>query len=523
MSFFRKKEKGKLGKELTGEQVVSSTASVRQPSFVDTVAYDLTPNRLHRIIQDLRVGEARDYLTLAEELEEKDPHYRSVIGTRKLQVCSLDSTMELADDSAKSATIADDVTNTILHADWYEVLKLNLLDALAKGYSVAEIIWSASEDCWWPKAVIWRDPRYFRYARERLDHLVLDNAGMEEELVGKKFIIHQPTLKSGFQLRNGLALPAAYYTMVKHVDIAGWAAFAQVYGYPLRIGRYGRSASDADKKILRRAIASLGHDVGAVIPENMQIEIINALTGTGNITLYEHLADYIDKQISKAVLGQTMSADAEGGQYKGDLHNEIRLTIAKADAKALAATIQRDLIVPYIDANYGAQSTYPELKIAVPEPEDFPALVEALEKLVPLGFRVKTDELYTKLNLTRPTDDDEILTIASSSSGQGLGRSETAIGKALNRQGGTAYGNGMDAVDGLPESDDSDWEGLADPIVDAITEAAGGSDSFEELRAKLLEIERRFELDPQIAEKIAVATFKARVSGRAHFAGGSDD
>lgn len=503
-----KEENRRLRAELTHEEVQPSVTSVLQPVFTDTIAYSLTPNQLYRIIQALKVGDLRDYLTMAEELEEKDLHYRSVLGTRKSQVISLEAQILPADDSDKAQEIAEAIRRDIIQAPWFEDMKMDLLDALGKGFSVCEIVWGAKDGRWLPVKVEHKDPRFFCYDRETMSHIVLYAGGAEKELTPDKFIIHEPKLKSGFNIKNGLALPCAYYLLIKSYDVAGWAAFAQVYGYPLRIGRYGRGASDSDKKVLRQAIASLGKDAGAIIPDSMKIEIVNGMTsgGSGNIQLYENLADWIDKQVSKGVLGQTMSTDAEGGQYKGDLHNEIRLEIKRADARQLAATIQRDLILPYIRFNFGEQKDNPEFRIVVPEPEDIPGLVSAVEKLVPLGFKVKADELYGKLGLSKPEDGDDILQAPAA-----MPMMPEMNSLSLNSEEDDP--EERDSVDDLRDEELEDWQPIMKPFYEAITRMAAACTSFEEFRERLPELERQFELVPGTAEAIALAMFKARALG----------
>lgn len=498
--------KDKVNKaSLTREEIVPSTTSVLQPVFTDTIAYNLTPNRLYMIVQGLKTGDLRDYLTMAEELEEKDLHYRSVIGTRKSQVVSLESQILPSDDSEKAQEIAESIRRDIIQAPWFEDMKMDLLDALGKGFSVCEIIWGVKNGRWVPVDVKHKDPRFFEYDRETMSHIVLNKGGEQFELTKNKFIIHEPKLKSGFNLQNGLALPCAYYLLIKSYDVAGWAAFAQVYGYPLRIGRYGRGASDNDKKVLRQAIASLGKDAGAIIPDSMNIEIVNGMTGSsGNIDLYEHLADWVDKQVSKGVLGQTMSTDAEGGQYKGDLHNEIRLEIKRADARQLAATIFRDLILPYIRFNFGEMEEYPEFRIVVPEPEDIPAIVNAVASLVPLGFKVKADDLYGKLGLTKPEDTDDVLTPAAPA---------MPLMDGINTELNSQEDDERDEVDELGDEELSDWLPVMQPFCDELAKIAGECDSFDAFMARMGELERRFEQKPEIIEKLALAMFKARALG----------
>ena len=47
---------------------------------------------------------------------------------------------------------------------------------------------------------------------------MLTKVGEQIELTKNKFIIHEPKLQSGFNLQNGLALPCAYYLLIKSYD-----------------------------------------------------------------------------------------------------------------------------------------------------------------------------------------------------------------------------------------------------------------------------------------------------------------
>ena len=67
------------------------------------------------------------------------------------------------------------------------------------------------------------------------------------------------------------------------------------------------------------------------------------------------LAEWLDRQTSKAVLGQTMTTDDGSSQAQATVHNEVRHDILKSDARQLANTLNRDLIQPYVDLNFGPQ------------------------------------------------------------------------------------------------------------------------------------------------------------------------
>ena len=81
--------------------------------------------------------------------------------------------------------------------------------------------------------------------------------------------------------------------------------------------------------------ASIGADFGAVIPEGATIEIIESKTSSENTDAYQKMSTWIDKQISKLVLGQTMTTDDGSSRAQGEIHEEVRQDIAQSGRDAL--------------------------------------------------------------------------------------------------------------------------------------------------------------------------------------------
>ncbi|WP_434352999.1 DUF935 domain-containing protein [Psychrobacter sp. HD31] len=403
-----KSEKGK--KALEQEVATASVTGVRRAWNDDSIARGLNPSKLANVLASANRGDIYDFLTLAEEMEEREPHYGSVLRTRKLAIEGLERHVEPANDDEQSKKIADDINNLVQSAEFDDLISA-LVDGLGKGFAACEVMWKGFKTT----SYVWRDPRYFRFSDDDAYTLRLCNedgtAG--DHLPAYKFVVHQPKLKAGIPIRGGLARMAALSYMCKTYALTDWMAFCEVFGMPIRVGKYGNGASNEDKAILRRAVANIGTDAAAIIPESMQLEFIQAANAKGGESLFENLANWLDKQISKAVLGQTMTADDGSSNAQSQVHNEVRLDLLKADAKQLTTTINQQLIKPYIDFNYGVQEVYPKFALYVAEPEDIAALVDGVHKLVPLGFKVPQQFLRDKLGIPDPNDDDELLGVAS--------------------------------------------------------------------------------------------------------------
>lgn len=394
---------------LTQEVAAPTYGGVRSP-ITGYPADGLDPLRLRAILRAADQGDPVQYLELAETVEERDLHYLGVLGTRKRSVSQIEMTVKPGDDSAEQERMATMIRDW-LQRDELQSELFNILDAIGKGFSFTEIIWDTSTGDWNPKRLEYRDPRWFRFDRVGLTRpMMLDEGGREKELPGYQFIYNQMQAKSGLPLRSGIARVAIWSWMFKAYTQRDWAIFTQTYGQPLRVGKYGAGASEEDRDTLFRAVANIAGDCAAIIPESMMIEFIE----TGNVGAstdhYEKRSDWLDKQVSKAVLGQTSTTDAEtGGLGSGKEHREVQEDIERADCKELSAVLNRDLVQPWINLQFGEQEKYPQIVIARPEVEDLAAFSSAVAPLIDRGLRVSTGEVLGKFGLKTPEDDEEIL------------------------------------------------------------------------------------------------------------------
>lgn len=370
----------------------------------DSVAYGLTPERAGRLLRSADEGDVLAYLTLAEELEERDLHYRSVLFTRKVRVSGIVPAVEAVDDSDEEQRIAEDVRELVWsHA--FRRLVFDMLDGLGKGYSIVEILWDSSESQWWPRAFRWRDPRWYSWDPKTLRTLRLeDGTPGGRPLPPGKYLVHRPALKSGVPLRAGLARPALIAYVFKNFSVRDLARFLEVYGIPPRIGRHDPNAPDEDKRKLLAAARMLGTDAAAIVPNNMQLELLETKSNTSSgTTAFLGPIEWWDRQVSKVVLGQTSSSEGSGGDYKASSqHQSVRLDIAAHDAAGVEETVVRDLIKVYVDLNYGPRRRYTSVTLAVPAAEDLTRFATAITQLVDRGLEVDQEQIRERLGLSEP-------------------------------------------------------------------------------------------------------------------------
>lgn len=374
---------------------------------------DLKPLDLAILLRDAINGNADAYLRLCEELEEREPHYRSVLSTRKLAVAGIRIDIDCPTDDAHDKAIAADVEE-LLQRPEAEALVTDMLDGLAKGFSCVEIIWSKDVNRWEPIRYEWRTQRHFLFDQETISIPRLrtkENTLEGEALQPFKWIVHIPKLASGTPLRSGLAMPVSVCYMAKRYTTADWLTFLDVFGIPVRVGKFPASMQSRKYELLQ-AVARIGTDAAAVIPEEMEIEILEA-KGSAAGTMFRDTVEYWDKQTSKVVLGQTMSSDDGSSLAQSKTHERVRFDIRDADARAVAATLTKQLIIPFVQLNYGEQKLYPKASFKLREPEDALKLAQTVAVAVDIGAKIQASEFRDRIGFSEPDDASDLLTPAA--------------------------------------------------------------------------------------------------------------
>lgn len=518
--------------ELTREVAAPRLTGLRNPWPDALIASRLTPDRVARILMDAGQGDCREYLGLAEEMEERDLHYAGVLGTRKLAVAGLARMVEAASDMPRDQELADAVRALVAmpQMTW---LVMDLLDALGKGFAAVEICWERGAR-WTPRAYKRRDPRWFVFDRDSGEELRLLDPEYPDgmPLPPYQFVVHYARLKSGLPIRGGLARLCLTSFLCKSWTVTDWMRFAELFGMPLRVGRYGPSASADDIATLVSAVANLGTDAACVLPDSMRIEFQQAGAVAGGQDLFLRLAEYLDKQVSKGVLGQTMTTDDGASMAQAKIHNEVRLDILAYDALNIEATLNRDLIEPFIQLNWGKQDAYPRLRLPVPEPEDLAGLVDALAKLVPLGLQVEGSVVRDKLGLPDPEEGGEVLGEKAEENAGGTefpqapstGGDGGGAARAAQSQGAGSVGSAAGVVadsrslalleDIEAEMLADEWEPVAAELTDPVVALAEACDSYEEFLTRLPELLETLE-PTRLAASLAKAAYAARGAGDA--------
>lgn len=530
-------------KILSDEVAKPGLTGVRQAWSAESAVAGLTPDKLGAIIRQADQGDMDAFLTLAEEMEERDPHYGSVLQTRKLAVTGLPMQLQWAQGLGSDAQGKEiqEACDALIEAPCFEDLQFHQLDAIAKGYAVSEIIWDTTGPRWTPARYEERDPRWFQWDRETGRQLRLKETGALDgvELPANKFAVHLALRKSGLPARGGLARLVAFSFICKLYGLKDWMAYAEIFGIPLRLGKYDAAARPEDVEVLKRAVFGLGSDAAAVIPAGMEIDFPTAGGGAGGPELFMRLVEFLDTQVSKAVLGQAGTTDMKsgGGYAQAKVLDEVRGDLTAADAKSLGNAITSSVLRPFVTYNWGPDAPCPKLVMVVETPEDTDALSTALERLVPLGLEVDQDEIREKFKLSKPAAGAKLLTPpkraeppAAGQPGADPANDEAAPGEppvAANardrRRASLARAGSPEARQAAREQVDADldqlqlaelegWTQTFGAETERVLEVVRSSASLEEIRSRLTAMAGDLAA-PAVARSLTRAMFPAAIIG----------
>jgi phage gp29-like protein len=390
-------------------EIAAPSGFSSRPPFAGHLAFGIDPGRLGMIIRAADNGQTREWFILAEEIEELFSHYTAVLSKRRRQVCLLPMTVKAAEDVKDGEKHADFVRK------WLEKKVLtramfDITDAIGKGFTANEIIWDTAPNSVAPAEILWRHQRDFEVSWEDGQTIWLrDNAGFSK-LAPHKFLLHAHCSKSGNPVRSGLTRLVAWLWMYSTFTLKDWALFVQGYGLPYRVGKYGPTASDTDKRTLWRAVRQIAGDMAAIIPDSMNVEFVEAKGANDGAKLFTERANWLNYETSKLVLGSTAGTDAiSGGHAVGQEHRSAEQDVEKFDAELLGDSISRQIVQAMVAFTFGPQDGYPVLTIGQKEQAPISDVIAAVADLGPLGFKVKASEILDRLQLTKPEAGDDVI------------------------------------------------------------------------------------------------------------------
>ncbi|HHT9137372.1 MAG TPA: DUF935 domain-containing protein [Candidatus Wunengus sp. YC60] len=509
------------------DERVLATASIRD-RWSMYPSNGLTPQTLAAIFKEADQGNVWRQAELFEEMEEKDTHLFSILQTRRLAVTGLDFEVQPYSEDTRDQEIADFVSGVINDISDFEENLQDILDAIGKGYSVLELYWDIKDNQNIVRHLEWIHPKRVTWYNTLTPRLLTEeNPYNGVEMPPFKSMFHLHKARSGHPNRQGVLRTAAWMYLFKNYDIKDWVAFAEVFGMPLRLGKYESTASKEDKEALFEAVRSLGRDAAGVISKATEIEFVEAVKNSGR-EVYDVLADFCNSEMSKAILGQTLTTQqGESGSYAlGSVHNDVRADLTRSDCEMIAKTLRRDLIRPLVGYNFGWDAPLPWFKFHYEEPEDLTAEAGQIKTLTEAGVKtIPVKWVHEKFNIPMPQNGEETISLNSPQnfipSGGNPGTVTQMVNKScpmcLVNKGDVSQGQsteGQVAIDNAtnalsPEDLQAQMAGVLKPVTDMIKNGEDYNKILENLATAYPNMD-----DKAIEDMLTRAIFVSELWGR---------
>ncbi|TMP27194.1 hypothetical protein CWB99_15875 [Pseudoalteromonas rubra] len=408
---------------LEGSQIEdNSQVGMLLKQYATHPSQGLTPAKLATLLAESEQGNLAAMADLAKDMEDKDAHLLCEIGKRRRALLGLNWQVKPPRNPSKAEEQdADRLSEILEDATWFTDLVYDLSDGILKGFAATELQWDYIESQHVITGYEFIDQNVFTTPHGDHNNLRLNNGTQDGEALNAfGWALHTHRSKSGYVHRAGLATVLAWPFLFKNYSIRDLAEFLEIYGLPLRLGKYPSGASQDEKNTLLKAVLSIGHNAGGIIPRGMDIEFQNAAQGQSDP--FEAMIRWCEQSQSKAILGGTLTSQADGKSSTnalGNIHMEARKDLTESDARQLEQTLTRDVLYPMhalSSKSYSGNRRIPRLVLETTESEDIAKLAPAIQVLVETGVKIPQSWANEKLQIPVPDKDEPILRPVSAQS-----------------------------------------------------------------------------------------------------------
>jgi len=267
-----------------------------------------------------------------------DPHVWACVQSRKSGVLSLQWEVNRGQAKSRESNIIENV---------FKKLDLNIviseiLNCVLFGFQPLEVMWQNTGSLILPKQIIAKPPEWFVFDDDNNLKFKTKENYMGEVLPDWKFLCpqYEPTYENPYGERT---LARIFWSLsLKRGGMKFWLKFTEKYGMPFLIGKHPRGTGKEDTADLANLLEAMVQDAIAVIPDDSSIELQEA-SKSSSIEVYEKLIDKMNAEISKAILGQTLTTEIgkQGSYAASKTHFDVRKDIIDADKRIVERTLNK--------------------------------------------------------------------------------------------------------------------------------------------------------------------------------------
>jgi len=299
---------------------------------------------------------------------QSDSMVQTVLTVKKLGVLATSFSIQPASSSDAAKRNVDFVLEAFVRMEGSpNTILAGAMDAFAKGWSVQEAIYSATQQPTttnqqprvWLEAICPKDPSLFGLEVDpfgNITDLKLRIPGEPERtLPREKFVLWAN--RDGYRQPKGRSdLDAAYpHWSAKQELLKGWKLHLQRFAMPTMLGRFQRGVSAEEQNALINQFRNLSQQTGIVFPSEFEVSPLDV--GKEPSQGFMDALDFHNREIARAVLGQTLTTDEGrrvGSLAMGKVHLQVLLLQLEALRRDLADRVMTEQVIrPLVELNFG--------------------------------------------------------------------------------------------------------------------------------------------------------------------------
>lgn len=318
-----------------------------------------------------------------------DPHLTSVIDKRVLAVLS--SPIEFRRKGKVDEMIVEQ-----LRSPWFRKAIKDIMWAQFWGFSLMQF---------------YKDGEWLNYdliPRKHVDPVRKLILCHQTDIFGTSWDEYAELLFVGSDDDMGLLGKAAPWVIYKRNTTADWAQFSEVFGMPIREYVYDTDDDEARQRAIEDAENTGGLAV-LIHSKDSTLNLIESGNKTGSSDLYERLTERCNAEISKLILGNTLTTEASstGTQALGTVHKKVEDRMTQADRQYVLDVLNYNMTDIFL--KLGINTIGGEFFFPDPKEVDLTAKANMLVQLKQtFNLPIDDDYLYDEFGIEKPKNYDAL-------------------------------------------------------------------------------------------------------------------
>lgn len=422
------------------KNVMFSRTPPQQDLYRTRYGRSLNLDTIENALRSADWGNMRLLTDLSREIIDNDPHLASVLNKRIGAITALPYEVRPAEgpgiDEEKARFYADVVRDQLKSLSNFSARINQLAWGLYDGRAALENEWLASSSVpgfitpshnrfgkvtWILKDMGWIHPRRLHFGPDRelrvYDDLISGNFGKYGIALRDmpfKFVYWTPQLFGDYPEREGLSRRCLYWSFFKRFAARERMVLLELFGKPFRWLEVGED-STADSTDLEAAddmLQNIGGNSSFRFPRGTEFKIEQPAKGAGEV--HQDVVVESDKQISKLVLGQTGTTDANPAglnNAQANVMQDEQFMILMLDSVMISEVLETFLTDPIIELNFGQNEVNhaPSFKLRADVPLDRAKEIARLDAAIRAGLEITVSEAYELSGFRQPKKDEAVI------------------------------------------------------------------------------------------------------------------